>query len=129
MKLRMFRAQFAADAFGPPQAILLCHLLDRSDGLRGEFRTATAVARFELPEEAESLAMPPEERVGLENQKRFFPVFHTGSEEDEPETIRLRKGRLIDTAVEDDQLLPEQGILSDKVGPAVWEGGDGAEHN
>ena len=75
------------------------------------------------------LATPAEESVGLENQKRFFPVFHAGSEEDEPETIRLRKGGLVDLAVEDDQLLPEQGILSDKVGFAAREVGGGAEHD
>ena len=73
--------------------------------------------------------MPAEEYVGLENQKCFVPVFHTGSEKDEPEAVRLRKGGLFDLAVEDDQLLPEQGILGHEIGFAMREVSGGVEHN
>lgn len=45
---------FLANAFGPPQAILLRQLLDQCDGLRGQFGTTAINARFELAEEAES---------------------------------------------------------------------------
>ena len=67
--------------------------------------------------------------VGLENEKEFLPIFDATGEEDEPETIRLRKGRLVDLAVEDDQLLPEQGILGNEIGFAMHEVGGRAEHN
>ncbi len=72
--------------------------------------------------------MPTEAGVGLENQARIFPVFRAGSEEDEPETIQLRKGGLVDLALEDDRLLPKQGILGDEVGSAAREVG-GTEIN
>ncbi|MCL4394555.1 MAG: hypothetical protein M1482_07100 [Chloroflexi bacterium] len=62
------------------------------------------------------MTMRAQGRVGLKNQKRFSPVFQTGLEEDEPETIRLRKGRLVGLAVKDDQLLSKQSILGDEFG-------------
>jgi hypothetical protein len=64
----------------------------------------------------------------LENQARFFPAFYAGSEEDEPETIQLRKGGLVDLALVDDQLLPKQGILGDEVGSTARQVG-GTEIN
>ena len=60
--------QFATKPFGPPPAILLWHQLDQSDGLRGKVGTAATVARFEFPEETESLTMPAQESVGLDQQ-------------------------------------------------------------
>ncbi len=107
--------QFAANAFGSPQPILLRHLLDQRDGLRGELGTTTAIARFELPKETKALAMPAEEGVGLIDEC-FFPVFHATDEEDEPKAIGLRKGRLFDLAIEDHELLAEEGVLGDQLG-------------
>jgi len=37
-------AKFATNAFGAPQPILLCHLLNQRDGFRVHFRTTAAVA-------------------------------------------------------------------------------------
>ncbi len=50
--------EFATNAFGTPQTILLRQPLDQGDGLRGKFRTTAAVARFEFPEEPKALPMP-----------------------------------------------------------------------
>jgi len=87
------------------------------------------VARSELPEEPKALAMLAQEGVGLEDQKAFFPIVDATGEEDEPEAIGLRKGRFVDLAVEDDQLLPKQGILGHAVRSAAREVGGGAENN
>ncbi len=87
------------------------------------------MARFEFPEETESLAMPTEEGVGYEDEKGFLPVFDATGQKDEPETIGLGKGRLVDLAVEDDELLPEQGILINEIGFTAREVGGGTENN
>ncbi len=83
--------EFPVDAFGAPQMILGSQALNQSDGFRRQFRTTAAIARFEFPKESKALAMPTREGARL-NQKRFFPVFHAGSEEDAPKAIRLSKG-------------------------------------
>ena len=120
--------QFAANPFGSPEPILLCHLLDQRDGLRSQFGTTTAIARFELPEEAESLTMPAEESVGFEDEQGILPVLDATREEDEPEAIGLRKGRLFYLAVQDDELLAEQRIFGDELGFTACEVGGGAEN-
>jgi hypothetical protein len=87
------------------------------------------MTRFELPEETKSLAMPTEERVGLEDEDGFLPVLHAAREEDQPETIGWRKGRLLDWAVKDDELLAEQGILGDEIGFTARKVYRSTEHN
>ncbi len=72
--------------------------------------------------------MPAEERVGLDDQHGFLPAVDTGSEEDEPETIGLRKDELLDLAIEDDALLAKQRVFGDEVGLATCEACDGTEH-
>ncbi len=71
------------------------------------------------------MVMPTEERVGLEDEQRLFPVLDATGEEDEPETIGLRKCRPFDLAVEDDELLAEQSIFGDEIGFAAYEVCDG----
>ena len=121
--------QFATNAFGNPQAVLQCHPPDQGNGSRGQFGTTTAVTRFELPEEAESLARLAEEGVGLKDERRLLPVLDATGEEDKPEAIGLRKGGLFDLTVKNDQLLPKQRILGDEIGFAAGEVSGGAENN
>ena len=121
--------QFAANAFGAPEPILPCHLLDQRDGLRSQFWTPTAITRFEFPEEAESLTAPTKESVGFEDEQGFLPVLDMTGKKDEPEAIGLRKGGLFDLAVQDDQLLAEESILGNEVGFAACEVCGGTEHN
>jgi hypothetical protein len=44
---------------------------------------APRVTRFEFPEKAKTLAMPVEERVGLEDEECFFSMLDATSEENE----------------------------------------------
>jgi hypothetical protein len=74
-------------------------VLDQGNGSRGQSGTTTAVARFELPEEAKSFAMPAKEGVGLEDEQGWTPVFNATGEEDEAKAIGLRKGGLFYLAV------------------------------
>jgi hypothetical protein len=102
-------------------------LLNQGDGLRGEFGTTATIARSELPKEPKALAISAEEGVGLE--KRFFPVFHSGSEKDKLKAIRLSKGGLLDLTVMDDQLLPEQSIFGNQFGFTPCDVDGGSENN
>ena len=87
------------------------------------------MAGFEFPEKAKTLAMPAEERLGFEDEERFFPIFEATSEEDEPEAIGLRNRRLFDLTVKDEQLLTQKCVLSDEVSCATREICDGAPYN
>lgn len=75
------------------------------------------------------MTLPAEEGVGFERQQGILPVFDATREEDEPQAIDLRKGRLFDLTVQDDQLLPKKGILSDQFGFAARQVGSCAESN
>lgn len=83
--------QFPTNAFGSPQLILLCHLLNQSDGFSVRFTATAGVTRFEFPKQPKALTMLAEEGVGLEDEQRIFPVLHATGEEDEPEGVGLRK--------------------------------------
>jgi hypothetical protein len=65
--------------------------------------------------------------VGFEDEKGCLPILDATGKKNEPEAIRLSKGRLVDLAVEDDQLLTEQGVLCDEIGFAARQVGCGSE--
>lgn len=73
--------------------------------------------------------MLAEERVGFQDKERILPVFDPTGEENKPEPIGLRKGRLFDLTVKDDELLTKQSIFSNEVGFAACQVGGRAEHN
>ena len=75
--------------------------------------------------------MPAEEGVGSEDEQRFLPILDTAGKEDELQAIGLGKEWLFDLAVhaKRDELLAEQGIFGDEVGPTTCEVGSGTEHN
>ncbi len=63
---------FPVEALGAPPTILLCHWLNQRDGLRVQVWTTTAAARLDSPEETETLPMPAEEGVGLEDEQLWW---------------------------------------------------------
>lgn len=113
--------KFPLDPFGMPQLIVLGHLLDQSDRVRGECAASAPMARLELPEEAKSLAMPAQERVRLEDEGGVFPMLDAAGQQDQPQTIRSGKGWLLDLSMEDEELLAEHGVLCDEFGFAAGE--------
>ncbi len=121
--------QFAADAFGPPEPILLSHLLDQRHGFWREWGTTTAVTRFISPEETKALAMPVEEGAGFDDEEGFLPVFDATDEEDEPEAIGWREDGLFGLTVKDDELLTQESIFGDEVGSTAREVYGRAENN
>ena len=70
--------------------------------------------------------MPTEQRLGLEEVECVFPMSNATGQQDEPETVGAREAWPFDLPMEDDQLLPEQGVLGDELGSAaVQVGGKG----
>ncbi len=88
---------------------------------------ATAISRFELPEEAKTVPLPAQERLRLGDQQGFFPVGKTRGQEEKPEAIRAGKVRLLDLALEDNQLMAKQGIFCDQLGTSEGEIGGSAK--
>ena len=60
--------------------------------------------------------MPPEQGIGFEDQMCVFPVLNVTGNQDEPEALGSSEAWFFDSPVEDDELLPEQGILGDELG-------------
>jgi hypothetical protein len=65
--------------------------------------------------------MPAQERIGLEDEEGFLPPPDPTDEEDEPEAIGWGESWLVDLAVEDDELLAEEGVLGNELGIAASE--------
>ena len=65
--------KLASGRFGAPEAILLCHPADESDGLAGSLVLGLGVLwlRLEPPGELEELSMR-DMLTGLYNQRAFF---------------------------------------------------------
>jgi hypothetical protein len=65
--------------------------------------------------------MPAQERIGLEDEEGFLPGPDPAGEEDEPEAIGWGEPWPVNLAVEDDELLAEEGVLRNELGIAASE--------
>jgi len=64
--------QFAPDALCSPQAIIPRHLLDQVHGLLGDPGRERSCPRLISPKELETQAMPPQERLWLNDEQCLF---------------------------------------------------------
>jgi hypothetical protein len=55
--------------------------------------------------------MPAEEGVGLDNQEGLSPEGRRSGEEKEPDAVLIADLGAFDLALQDDQLLPQEGVL------------------
>jgi hypothetical protein len=65
--------------------------------------------------------MPAQEGIGLEDEDGFLPTLDPAGKEDEPEAIGWGEAWLVNLAVEDDELLAEEGVLGNMLGIAASE--------
>jgi hypothetical protein len=65
--------------------------------------------------------MPAKQRIGFDDKEGFLPPPGPAGEEDEPEAIGWGETWLANLAVEDDELLAEEGILGNELGIAASE--------
>jgi hypothetical protein len=107
--------QFPMNPFRTPKQVFLGHLLNQSNRITGQPGTTATVTGFEFPEEPKALPMPAQQRFGFWDQESFFPVLDATGQENEPTAIRLCEMWRFDLALEDDELLTEQGVFGDEV--------------
>jgi len=97
--------QFATDPLRTPESILLCHFFDQRHCLFRDFRLRRTCSGFVLPEQPKSLAMPPEERLWLDNEKRLFPGPNHPSQQHQEDPICLHACWSFDLSAQNDKRL------------------------
>jgi len=108
-------AQFAADPLCPPEWVVGRHLPDQGDGLGWERRPARPGAGFPPPERAEPRAVPPQQRLRLDEEEGLPPSANPHGEQHEERPIRPRHCRARDAAAQDQHLLAQQGVLGEEL--------------
>ena len=107
--------EFAADAFGAPGHVFGAHLLDQGDGFGRDPGLRRLGFGLAAPDQAEQPAVPAEESIGLDDEKRLPPEGRRSRQEQEPESVPIAEAGVFDLALEDDQLLPQEGVLGDEM--------------
>ncbi len=110
--------EFTTNTFSSPQAIRHCHFLDQRHSLCGDLGFGRCCSGLVFPVQLESLTMPAQERLRLNNEQGLLPCTRRSSEQDQDHPIRLCACRTFDLPTEDDELLPEEGVLSHEFGLA-----------
>ena len=103
--------QLAPNALRTPEPIARYHLLHQADRLRRSFRLARARSGCMLPEQAEKLSRPSQERLWLNEEQRLFPGLDSPGEKDQQQSIRLPTNGSFDLSMQDDQLLAQQRMF------------------
>ena len=111
--------EFAADALGAPGDVFGSHLLDQGDGFGCDPGLRCLGFGLAAPDEAEQLTMPAEEGVGLDDEEGLFPEGRCSGQEQESDAVLIADLRAFGVALEDDELVPEEGILGDEIGSAA----------
>jgi len=109
---------FTTNPFCSPESIVPCHLLDQDDGLLGDPWFGRSRPRPVLPKEFEALAMPPQQRLWLNDEQRLFPGPHHFCQQDQEHPVGPGTGRSFHLSPQDDQLLTQQGVFCHKLGLA-----------
>jgi len=117
--------QLAANTFSPPSAVLKSHAANEGEGVLVD----TMYRRFaslgaEVPEEPESLPMPPQDRFGPEEQHGASPARDQGRDRDQQGTLMHPDLRASHGPRGHDELLTEHGVLGDEFGFRPREVGD-----
>jgi len=114
--------QFTSNPFGTPGAISGSHFADQRDRFVRYLRLGRRCrSRFPAPEQAKALAMPAQHGLGLDDQQRLTPEANPTGQDDEERPINRGAARASDAALEYEELLAQQRILSDECGLAAHE--------
>ncbi len=111
--------EFAADAFGAPSHVFHPHLANQGDGFGRDPGLRHLWFGAAAPDQAEQLAMPAEKSIRLDDEESLFPEGRGPGQEQEPESVPIAELRVFDLALQDDQLVPEEGVLGDELGLAA----------
>jgi hypothetical protein len=86
----------------------------------------TVHAGLPTPEKPESLSVPSQHRLGLDQQQGLAPPTMEAREQHEQASLVDAKGRAFDAARGDDELLPEKRVRGDELGTRAGQIGDEA---
>jgi len=123
--------QLPPDALGTPQPIRGGQLPDQRDRLGRNLGAACLLYRSRLlpPVPTEQIAMPAQERVGLDDQQGLLPGPDATSEQHQERPIGRGAARALGAAPQDEELLAQQRVLGDEGGPTAHEVGEGTNHD
>jgi hypothetical protein len=111
--------EFAPDPFCSPQSIVPCHLLNQGDGLSGDLWCGRNGSGLVFPKELEALARPSQERLWLDNDEGLFPALNYPGQKSQKHPVRFGTGGSFHLSPQDDKLLTEECVFSDKLGLAT----------
>ena len=89
-------------------------------------RFVLGVFRFAAPVDPEKLAMPTEQGVGLHNVQSLLPEIGKSGQDDQAKPISVGQPRAVHLAVENDELLAQDGIFNQQVRPTAGQVGQRA---
>ena len=91
-----------------PERIRRCHLKNKVTNLRADQRPAgTFMSGLELPEQLETLSMPPDDSFGLDDDQWLLPVAPKTTKHDPEKTVFCSNLRPFLMTFQDGQLLAE----------------------
>ena len=70
----------------------------------------------------------PQERFWLDKEERLFPGSDYPGQKQQEQAVRLLVHRSLDLSMQDDQLLPQQGIFCQQFGFASGQISEGSEY-
>ena len=117
--------QFAVDVRRAPKWVFAAQHADQFADLFGHCRAAAlARANFPTPEQAEALALPADDRGGLEYGEPGLPAVPQGGKPDSEETISGGEFRSLDRALQNADLMAQGENLQLKLSAGTEEGSE-----
>jgi hypothetical protein len=110
--------EFTTNPLSSPKAILHRHFLDESHGFCGDLWLGRCCSGLVFPVQLESLAMPPQERLWLDDEQRLLPCSSHACQSHQKHVSGARASRSFDLTAEDTQRLSQERIFCHTLGLA-----------
>jgi hypothetical protein len=108
--------ELPSNPLGAPEPVVGRHLADKGDGVGRDTRFVWRPrAGLPTPEKSESLPVPPQQRLGLNQQQGMLPLTMEAREQHEHAALVNAKSWALDRARSDDELLPKDRVLGDQL--------------
>ena len=108
--------QFAMDSGCTPERIGLCHSANKISDLTADRRPPGAFASgLELPEQLETLSMPPNDSFGFDDDQCLLPIGPKMGKQNPEETISFAKSGPFDRSPHCCQLLAEYKVFQREI--------------
>ena len=109
--------QFAMNSGGTPKRVRLCHPANEIADFRAYRRPpGTLVSGLELPEQLETLSMPPNDSFGFDDDQRLSPIAPETTKHDPEKTVFCSNLRPFLMTFPDGQLPAERKVFQNQIG-------------